>query len=76
MMPQMFKAPKVMLLIAPTRAFDRGLLQGIARYANEYGPWTFYREPLHYQAVDWKKKVSDCLRGEQVDAIIMREPGR
>ena len=28
----MFKAPKVMLLIAPTRAFDRGLLQGIARY--------------------------------------------
>ena len=70
----MFKAPKVMLLIAPTRAFDRGLLQGIARYANEYGPWTFYREPPHYQAVDWKKKVSDRLRARQVDAIIMREP--
>jgi len=72
----MFKAPKVMLLIAPTRAFDRGLLQGIARYANEYGPWTFYREPPHYQAIDWKKKVSDRLRTGQVDAIIMREPER
>ena len=72
----MFKAPKVMLLIAPTRAFDRGLLQGIARYANECGPWTFYREPPHYHAVDWKKKVSDRLRGGQVDAIIMREPER
>ena len=58
----MFRAPKIILLIAPTRAFDRGLLQGIARYANEYGPWTFYREPPHYQAIDWKKKVSDRLR--------------
>jgi LacI family transcriptional regulator len=70
----MFKAPKIILLIAPTRAFDRGLLQGIARYANEYGPWTFYREPPHYQAVDWKKKVTDRLRRGHVDAIIMREP--
>jgi len=72
----MFKSPKIILLIAPARAFDRGLLQGIARYANEYGPWTFYREPPHYQAVDWKKKVTDRLRGGQVDAIIMREPER
>jgi len=72
----MFKAPKIILLIAPTRAFDRGLLQGIARYANEYGPWTFYREPPHYQAIDWKKKVTDRLRRGQVDGIIMREPER
>ncbi len=72
----MFRAPKVILLIAPTRAFDRGLLQGIARYANECGPWTFYREPPHYQAIDWKKKVSDRLAQGQVDAIIMREPER
>jgi len=72
----MFKAPKIILLIVPTRAFDRGLLQGIARYANEYGPWTFYREPPHYQAIDWKKKVTDRLRRGQVDGIIMREPER
>ena len=72
----MFRAPKVILLIAPTRAFDRGLLQGIARYANECGPWTFYREPPHYQAINWKKKVSDRLADGQVDAIIMREPER
>jgi len=48
----MFKAPKVILLIAPTRAFDRGLLQGLARYANECGPWTFYREPPTSRCVD------------------------
>jgi len=72
----MFRAPKIILLIAPTRAFDRELLQGIARYANECGPWTFYREPPHYHAVDWKKKVSDRLRSGQVDGIIMREPER
>jgi len=72
----MFKAPKIILLFSPTRAFDRGLLQGIARYANEFGPWTFYREPPHYQAVDWRQRVSDRLRNGQVDAIIMREPER
>ena len=72
----MFRAPKIILLIAPTRAFDRELLQGIARYANECGPWTFYREPPHYRAIDWKKKVSDRLRSGQVDGIIMREPER
>ncbi len=72
----MFRARKIILLIAPTRAFDRGLLQGIARYANERGPWTFYREPPHYQAIDWKKKVTDRLSARQVDGIIMREPER
>ncbi len=72
----MFRARRVILLIAPTRAFDRGLLQGIARYANERGPWTFYREPPHYQAIDWKKKVTDRLGSGQVDGIIMREPER
>ena len=71
-----FKARKIILLIAPTRAFDRGLLQGIARYANEYGPWTFYREPPHYQTIDWKEKVTDRLRSGKIDGIIMREPER
>ena len=70
----MTKVLKIILLIAPMRAFDRGLLQGIACYANEYGPWTFYREPPHYQSVSWKKKFSDRLRTGQIDGIIMREP--
>lgn len=71
-----FKARKIILLIAPTRAFDRDLLQGIARYANEYGPWTFYREPPHYQTINWKEKVTDRLRSGKIDGIIMREPER
>ena len=68
------RTPTVILLIAPARAFDRGLLRGIARYANERGPWTFLREPPHYRQIDWKKKVSDRLRSGTIDGVIMREP--
>ncbi len=72
----MHSAFRVILLIAPSRAFDRGLLRGISRYSNEKGPWTFYREPPHYRNIDWDRKVSDRLRSGNVDAIIMREPER
>lgn len=72
----MQKEPKIILLIVPARAFDRGLLRGIARYANEHGPWTFFREPPHYRQIGWRKKVSNRLAGGDVDGIIMREPER
>lgn len=68
--------PKIILLIVPSRAFDRGLLRGIARYANEHGPWTFFREPPHYRQIGWKQKVSNRLAKGNVDGIIMREPER
>lgn len=72
----MAKEPRVILLIVPARAFDRGLLRGIARYANEHGPWTFLREPPHYRRIGWKKRVSDRLRTGKVDGIVIREPQR
>ncbi|MBE0536292.1 MAG: DNA-binding transcriptional regulator [Phycisphaerae bacterium] len=72
----MAKEPRVILLIVPARAFDRALLRGIARYANEHGPWTFLREPAHYRPIGWKKKVLDRLHSGQVDGLIMREPER
>ena len=31
-----------MLLLYPHAEYDRGVLQGIARYARIYGPWIFY----------------------------------
>jgi LacI family transcriptional regulator len=37
--------PKVALVIEKSRAFGRGLLHGIAQYANLHGPWLFYTEP-------------------------------
>jgi LacI family transcriptional regulator len=39
------KVPKVALVIEKSRAFGRGLLHGIAQYANLHGPWLFYTEP-------------------------------
>ena len=39
------KVPKVALVIEKSRAFGRGLLHGIAHYANLHGPWLFYTEP-------------------------------
>lgn len=41
----MLKVPKVALVIEKSRAFGRGLLHGIAQYANLHGPWLFYTEP-------------------------------
>jgi len=37
--------PKVILIIETSRAFGRGLLLGITKYARLHGPWTFYLEP-------------------------------
>ena len=37
--------PKIILLIESSRAYGRGLLRGIAKYARRYGPWAFYNEP-------------------------------
>jgi LacI family transcriptional regulator len=38
----MAQAPRVVLLMIPFTGFDRGLLDGIARYAQVQGPWSFY----------------------------------
>jgi LacI family transcriptional regulator len=36
------EAPRVVLLMIPFTGYDRGLLDGIARYAQVHGPWVFY----------------------------------
>lgn len=41
-------SPRIILLLEPTRGFDRGLLSGVARYSALNGPWTFYRQPHGY----------------------------
>ena len=40
---------KVALLLDASRSFDRGLLRGIAQYANQHGPWDFLRPAAFYQ---------------------------
>jgi LacI family transcriptional regulator len=36
------RIPHVLLLIDTSRAYGRGLVEGIARYADEHGPWSIY----------------------------------
>lgn len=37
----MAKIPRVILLLSPHAGYDRGILQGIVRYARVHGPWIF-----------------------------------
>ena len=39
------KAPHVALLIETSRAYGRGLLQGINGYLRAHGPWSIYFQP-------------------------------
>src|SRR3954470_18048382 len=41
----MVRMPKVALLVETSSSYGRGLLRGIARYAREHGPWSFFLEP-------------------------------
>jgi LacI family transcriptional regulator len=38
------RIPQVLLLIETSRAYGRGLVEGIARYAEENGPWSMFFE--------------------------------
>ena len=41
-MSRPLRLPQVLLLIETSRAYRRGLVEGIARYAEERGPWSIY----------------------------------
>ncbi len=64
----MAKNPRVVLLMAPFAGFDRGLLEGIARYTQLHGPWMFYW-PNDYPEVPWA--ASQSVGGN----IIVRQRG-
>jgi len=64
---------KVVLLINPSRAYTRGLLNGIAQYARLHGPWAFYR-PLEYREPRFRRGLLSVLKSLKPDGILMREP--
>jgi len=61
------KTPHVALLIEPSRAYGRGLLQGITGYLRAHGPWSIYFQPygLGEPAPRW-------LRNWNGDGILAR----
>lgn len=48
-MPRARTAAKIIVLLDPSRGYERALLKGIWRYANLKGPWVFVRKAPYYQ---------------------------
>jgi LacI family transcriptional regulator len=54
------RLPHVLLLIETSRAYGRGLVEGIARYSEQRGPWSIYfderglSDPLPRWLKDWR----------------------
>ncbi len=64
---------KIVLLINPSRQYTRGILSGIAQYAQLQGLWTFYR-PLEYRERKAGQQLLSVLEALRPDGILMREP--
>ncbi len=59
--------PKVALLIESSRAYGRGLLQGIARYVRAHGPWSVF-----FQERRASDPPPEWLEGWRGDGVIAR----
>lgn len=63
------KIHKIILLIESSRASGRALLEGIARYVHDHGPWSFYWEPGGLEK-GWPK-----LKSLDLQRMIVRDVG-
>lgn len=60
----------MVLFIESSRASGRDLLRGVARYAHNHGPWSFYWEPGGLET------SRPTLKTLEADGIIFRDVGR
>lgn len=58
----------VILLIERARAYGRGFLRGIARYACVHGPWLFHMEPEFYRF--HRQRPKEWMRQLPADGVI------
>jgi len=65
------RIPSILLAIEDSRAYGRGLLRGISKYARVHGPWLFQTRPEFYHSGS-RTKLSD-LKNTRVDGVITRE---
>ncbi len=79
---------RVAVLIETTRAFGRGLIEGIADYSRDCGPWSMYFEPQGLSSTppawlaDWKgdgilvriddQRMVDAVMGTGLPALDLR----
>ena len=63
--------PQVLLLIETSHPYGRGVIEGIARYAQENGPWTIRFEPCDFESMPPKRLMKE-LKEWHGDGIIAR----
>lgn len=61
---------KVLVLIDPSTEFSRRFLIGLIRYANENGPWIFYRLPAYYKTLYGEKGIIERINEWKIDTVI------
>ncbi|HMM17322.1 MAG TPA: DNA-binding transcriptional regulator [Petrimonas sp.] len=61
---------KVLVLIDSTAEFSRRFLTGLIQYANENGPWIFYRLPSYYKALYGEAGIVERIKEWGIDAVI------
>jgi LacI family transcriptional regulator len=69
----MASTPRVVLLMVPFAGYDRGLLDGIARYCQLHGPWVFYLSGDYPEVpLPVAESVSGSLTGREYLAEFLR----
>lgn len=61
---------KILVLIDSATEFSRRFLTGLIQYANENGPWTFYRLPSYYKALYGEAGILERINEWEIDAVI------
>lgn len=61
---------KILVLIDSSTGFSRRFLRGLIRYANENGPWRFYRLPAYYKTLYGENGIIDKIIEWGIDAVI------
>ncbi len=61
---------KILVLIDSATEFSRRFLTGLIQYANENGPWTFYRLPSYYKALYGESGIVERIKEWKIEAVI------
>lgn len=61
---------KILVLIDSSTEFSRRFLTGLIRYANEHGPWNFYRLPAYYKTLYGEEGILERIKEWEIDAVI------
>jgi LacI family transcriptional regulator len=69
----MKRIPRILLTIEDSRAYGRGLLRGIGKYARIHGPWVFQTRPEFYHGGSHGGTRLADLKHAQIDGVITRE---